>query len=268
MRSFFILLTLAAIPPASAAETGWVDVAPDVRLRLISSGEIGPDGAMLMGLEIDMPQAIKTYWRVPGDTGFPAELNFSGSRGVVSHEILWPYPTREETSDYLDYVYFGSTVLPVEMTVSGAPWIELDAILGICSDICVPAQARFAFNPTEGGADKVNGLRLRQALADVPLDWPDGNEPIGAVALDAESGHLAVRVTGPEVDPSSLIVAAKASLPFFGTPQKSPEADLMLIPVLGGSAETDLEGQAVTLTFLTDMGAYEVTREIGGAPQQ
>jgi len=269
MRSFLVLFSLVSLSlPAWAAETAWVDVAPQVRLRLISSGEIKPDGTALIGLEVDMPQTIKTYWRVPGDTGFPAELDFSRSRGVMAHTILWPYPTREKTPEYLDHVYFGPVVLPVELEVSEAPWVELDVVLGICSDICVPAQARFAFEPTEAGPDRVNGLRLRQALADVPLDWPEDAEPIGEVALDADEARLTVRLLDPRVDPSTLIAATSSGTPLFGTPQKSPEADLMLIPVLGGSDESDLEGQEVTLTFLTESGAFEVTRQIERAPEQ
>ncbi|WP_323014327.1 protein-disulfide reductase DsbD domain-containing protein [Devosia sp.] len=268
MRPFLVLPGLVfLVSPVVAAETAWVDVAPQVRMRLISSGETKPDGSALIGLEIDMPQTIKTYWRVPGDTGFPAELDFSRSTGVKAHTVLWPYPTREITPDYLDHVYFGPLVLPVELEVAEAPWIELDAILGICSDICVPAQVRFAFDPAEGGRDRVNGLRLRQALADVPLDWPEKSQPIGTVLLDEDGGQLAVRLLDPRVNAGSLIAATGSGSPLFGAPQKSPEPDLMLVPVLGGSAENDLEGQEVTLTFLTEMGAFEVTRQIESAPQ-
>jgi len=47
----------------------------------------------------------------------------------------------------------------------------------------------------------------------------------------------------------------------FGAPQKSPEPNLVLIPILG-KAEPDLANQAIRLTFLTDMGAFEVERTI------
>jgi DsbC/DsbD-like thiol-disulfide interchange protein len=52
-----------------------------VKLRLISTGQIKANGTTLVGLEIDMPETSKTYWRVPGDTGLVAED--SGRAGLA-----------------------------------------------------------------------------------------------------------------------------------------------------------------------------------------
>jgi hypothetical protein len=71
-----------------------------------------------------------------------------------------------------------------------------------------------------------------------------------------------VRLTDPAVDPDSLIVSTADGEPFFGAPQKSPEPDLVLIPVLGKTDEISLENRPVQLTFTTDMGAYEITRPV------
>lgn len=258
------ILSLALLAtPANGGETGWQEVAPGVKLRLISTGQIKANGTTLVGLEIDMPETNKTYWRVPGDTGLLTELDFTGSTGVLGHEVLWPYPTRHETADYLDYAYFGPTVLPVELTVEpGSPWIELNALLGVCSDICVPAQARFSLSLAETEPDRPNGLRIRQALATTPMEWQGDPQPIGNVELWQEAGMLAVRVGDPQLDPASLIAATDSGEPLFGTPQKSPEPNLVLIPIMGKADQLGLENQPVRLTFLTDMGAFEVERTV------
>lgn len=264
MRPKFLaaLLVLLATP-AFAGETSWQEVAPGVKLRLISTGQIKADGTTLVGLEIDMPETSKTYWRVPGETGLPTELDFAGSLGVVGHQVLWPYPTRVENKDYTDYVYFGPTVLPIELaTEPGALQAELAVILGVCSDICVPAQALFSLPLAEAQPDRANGLRIRQALAMAPIRWDGDPQPIGNVEYDASAGMLAVRVGDPDVDPASLIAATASGEPLFGTPQKSPEPHLVLIPVLGKSDEIDLASQDVQLTFMTGMGAFEVTRPV------
>lgn len=269
MRSFLLIASLALLAaPASAGETPWQEVAPGVKLRLVSTGQIKTNGTTLIGLEIDMPEATKTYWRVPGDTGLQTELDFAGSTGVLGYRILWPYPTRQETPEYLDYAYFGPTLLPVELTVEpGAPSIELDAVLGICSDICVPAQARFSLALADAAADRPNGLRIRQALATWPLPWEGDPQPIGDVELWRDEAMLAVRVGDPDVDPASLIAATEAGTPVFGTPQKSPEPNLVLIPIRGKADEIDLAGQVVQLTFLTRMGAFEAERVIGASSE-
>jgi len=263
MRPLLVFLSLTLLAgPAHAGETPWQEVAPGVTLRLISSGQVKADGTTLIGLEIDMPETTRTYWRVPGETGLPTELDFAGSTGIRSHRILWPYPIRHETADYLDYAYFGPTVLPVELTLEpGASGIELSAVLGICSDICVPAQARFSLPLDDAAPDRPNGLRIRQALAMTPMEWTADPQPLGDVELQRDVGMLAVQVDDPGLDPGSLIAATESGEPLFGAPQKSPEPNLVLIPILG-KAEPDLANQAIRLTFLTDMGAFEVERTI------
>jgi DsbC/DsbD-like thiol-disulfide interchange protein len=264
MRPITFLASLAMLAsPVAAGETAWQEVAPGVKLRLISTGQIKADGTALIGLEIDMPETSKTYWRVPGDTGLLTELDFAGSSGVLGHEVLWPYPTRHETEDYLDYAYFGPTVLPVQLSVApGAAHVELSAVLGVCSDICVPAQAQFSLDLQETQPDRPNGLRIRQAVAMTPMAWQGDTQPIGGVALWRDAGMLAVHVDDPELDPASLIATTDSGEPLFGTPQKSPEPNLVLIPILGRADEMDLENQEVRLTFLTGMGAFEVERTI------
>ena len=268
MRPISLAFVLALIvQPAVAGETAWQEVAPGVRLRLISTGEIKPNGTMLLGLEIDMPTNTKTYWRVPGETGLPTELDFAATPDVTGHQILWPYPTLDTSNGYPDYVYYGPTVLPIEVNLSaGATSAEMSALLGICSDICVPAQARFSLPLDDAAPDPANGLRLRQAVAMAPIDWDSGPQPIGEVIYDADTGMLEVPLTDPALDPASLIAATASGLPLFGAPQKSPEPDLVLIPVLGQVDDSDLAEQPVELTFMTDRGAFEIDRSVTVSP--
>ena len=260
-----LCLVLAAAP-AFAAETPWQEVAPGVKLRLISSGTVAADGTTLLGLEINMPETTKTYWRVPGDTGLPTVLDFAGSSGVNSHEIVWPYPTRDQTESYLDYVYFGPTVLPVAVKLAGKQAsVEVSAALGVCSDICIPAQAKFSLE-LDGQADMPNGLRLRQSVADAPIVWSDQAQPLGELELRVNERMLAIRVLDPALDPDTIIAATADGEPLFGAPQKSPEPDLVLLPIQGKGDLTKLVGRDVQLTFITDMGAYELMRTVP-APQ-
>lgn len=256
------LACLIALAPAFAAETPWQEVAPGVKLRLISSGKIAPDGTTLLGLEINMPENTKTYWRVPGDTGLPTELDFTGSIGVASHEIVWPYPTLDQTESYLDYVYFGPTVLPVEVQLTGKEAsVQVSAVLGVCSDICIPAQARFSLE-LDGKSDMPNGLRLRQSVANAPIAWDGADQPLSELELRIGDRMLAVRVLDPTLDADTIIAATADGEPLFGAPQKSPEADLVLLPIQGKGDLSKLVGRDVQLTFITDMGAYELTRTV------
>lgn len=267
MRQIFaVALIMASTTPLLAAETAWQEVAPGVSMRLVSTGQVKPDGTTLVGLEVDMPDNTKTYWRVPGQTGIPTQLDFTGSTGVLGHQILWPYPIRDVADDYLDYVYYGPTLLPVSLKVEGAaPQIALSVVMGVCSDICIPAQASFSMPIDVDTPDRPNGLRIKQAEAEAPIAWDGDPAAIGRVEYRAAEDALAITLADPDIDPQSLIAATQDGEPVFGAPQKSPEPNLVLIPLLGKNDETRLESHSVQITFMTGMGAYEVTRTIEGS---
>lgn len=259
-----IALAVFTVLPSHAGETAWQEVAPGVSVRMISSGQVKPDGTTLIGLEIDMPEDTKTYWRVPGETGLPMDLDFSGSSGVSGHKIVWPYPVRDQKGAFLDYVYYGPTILPIELNLDDPRGqAVVSATLGICSDICIPAQARFDLALNEASADRPNGLRLRQALAEAPIAWNDGPQPLGEVDFLPDQQAIGVWINDPDIDLDSLIATTESGSPLFGAPQKSPQQDLVLLPILEKTENSALEGQDVQLTFMTGMGAFELRRTIG-----
>lgn len=261
-----LLLTLLAAP-ASAAETAWQEVAPDTRVRLVSSDVLGADDTTFVGLEIDMPAGTNTYWRIPGETGIPTEIDAAGSTGVAGHRIHWPYPRVEVASGFLDFVYRGPTLLPVELTVTGSgARLEAAILMGVCSDICVPVQAEFTLPLGFDRPDTANVIRLEQALALVPLPWDGPVEAIAGVWLEPAGTAIGVRVKEGAIDPASVIADMGPGRVLFGAPQKSPEAGVVHLPLLGGEDPARLAGQPVTLTFMTPMGAYETTRRISPHP--
>lgn len=266
MRIPALLLIPMLFTPAVAAETPWQDVAPGARVRLISSDVLKPDGTTMVALEIDMPVSTNTYWRVPGETGIPTLFDFAGSRGVAGHEALWPFPLVETKTGYVDFVYRGPTVLPVELRVDSEPVdLKLGVVMGVCSEICVPVTATFELPLSFAAPDRAQGLRIVQALALTPMPWDDPRDPIGWVGFDAAARALAVKVDDTEVDPLSLIADTGDTGQLFGAPQKSPDGKLVLLPLLGGESSRDVEGMPVRLTFMTEMGPFSVERRIASA---
>ncbi len=259
MRLLALICALAAASPVLAAATDWQDVAPETRVRLISADQPDANGKILAGLEIDMPPSFKTYWRVPGETGIPITLDLTGSTGIAAHQMLWPYPKIDLSQGFVDFVYYGPTVLPLELTADGQPIdLKLSAIMGICSDICVPVQASFRLMIDPTKPDAGQGVRLAQALANVPL--PGDEAAVGEVFATPEG--LAVALNSTEIDPASVIAAGPGdSALLFGAPQKSPDKSLVLLPLLGGD-ETQVVGQTIEITYMTPSGPYVVVRKI------
>lgn len=265
MRPLFplpVLIALSALP-AAAGQTPWQEVEPGVLIRLISSGVVTAEGTSLVALEFDMPETTKTYWRIPGQGGLAAVLDFSRSSGIAEQAALWPYPELEAKADVLSYVYYGDTVLPIEVSVTDPQGrLDLSATLGVCSSICIPAQLDFSLPLLDATPDASNGLRIRQAMAEVPISWDGQAEPLGRVVYETGAHAIGVFVNPDLVDPATLIAATASGYPLFGAPQKSPQSDLVLLPILGKTDNIALDGMAVELTFMTDRGAYVVNRTI------
>ncbi len=262
MRILLVSILLLTTSPALAAATDWQELAPGAQARLVSSDVATADGKIRIGLEIDMPPELKTYWRIPGETGIPTTFDFSGSQGIADHRILWPYPQIEATPDYTDFVYRGPTVIPIELSANGEPLtVNLDLILGICSDICVPAQASFSLPVLLAKPDPGQGLRIQQAISNTPLAAPD-DAAVGPVTFDDET--LSVVLHSQDIDPASVIATTTDPRVLFGAPKKSPDNGLVILRLLGGDGHT-LVGQPIEITYMTPAGPYWVEREITAA---
>ena len=263
MRIVPVLLLVLIPGIAHAAATPWQDVAPGARLRLISSDVRQPDGTTLVGLELDMPQSYKTYWRLPGETGIPTEVDISGSTGVTASHLEWPYPTPELTGDFLDYVYHGPTVLPLRLAASAdAARLEARVMMGVCSDVCIPVRASFSLPLAFRAADASQSIRLLQAEALTPIDWDRPGAPFGSITYDAAGGRLAIALADPSVDPASILVSTADPATIFDAPQKSPDGRSLLLPLRGKTGSSDWTSQPVRITFMTPRGAFEVSGQV------
>jgi DsbC/DsbD-like thiol-disulfide interchange protein len=175
--------------------------------------------------------------------------------------IDWPYPEIDRSQGYLDYVYHGPLVVPIHFAATGtAATLDVSIMLGVCSDMCVPAQAKFSLPISFAKPDAGQSIRLDQAEAKTPIPWDKPAAPFGAVTVTADG--LAIANPDPSIDPASLIADVGDPAILFETPQKSPDSALWTLKLLGGAAAKGLEGRAVQLTFMTPMGPYAVSRQI------
>lgn len=255
------LLVLSALP-ALSAETDWVELAPDVHMRLVSSNTVDENGLMWMGLEIDMPPDTKTYWRVPGESGIPLVLTDRASQGVGAMEIAWPFPQREADSGYLDHSFYGWTMIPIGARSEGDTGsVDIEAMLGICSDICVPATARFDLDFDLAAPDSSHAFRIRQALAEVPQADP-AEGVIGEAHLDRDEKTVVVDWLGGEIDPSSVIAELDGTLTVFDVPTLASDGGTLIFPVLGRIPADMFENAHMRFSYDTGEGSFETTRPL------
>ena len=102
-------------------------------------------------LDIRMNEGWHTYYKEPGDAGFPTEIYWYLPEGFTVSEIEWPEPIKFESEGIVSYGYKDQVYLPVKLTapaglVAGdvlefsaeVDWLE-------CKDVCVPGGGRACF---------------------------------------------------------------------------------------------------------------------------
>jgi len=262
MRLFvFLMLFFSFSLPALSSQNLWLDVAEDAKLRVIFSNVLQNNGVTMAALEIEMPQTLNTYWRVPGETGIPLMIESSASEGIGEIKIIWPMPRREILYGYVDYIYRGNFILPLEIVINGpSPKLDMQIILGVCSDICVPVKVDISQELTFEKSNDGAANRIEKALANTPVPWQGEQSPIGSIVYHETTGQLWVEVLDRDLDISSLIATIGNEMTVFSVPQKSQIEGVYILDKLGGGKIDDWRGQYVSIIFLSSLVPYEINR--------
>ena len=107
--SFFYTTALAKSSDWSVSETS--------KLRLISPYAQNNSKNFIVGLEYKMEQDWKTYWKSPGDGGFPQTISWDNSLNVKNINILWPTPDEFEILGLTSLGYQNNVIFPLEVEV-------------------------------------------------------------------------------------------------------------------------------------------------------
>ena len=127
------------LPSARAAAglaSDWAE-GHNSRARLIA-------GSGVAGVELQMPEGWKTYWRNPGDAGgVPPSFDWSKSGNLAAAQVLYPAPKRftDRAGDTVGYK--GTVVFPVRLSRRTRPSPS------ICASRSTTASARRSAFPAE-----------------------------------------------------------------------------------------------------------------------
>ncbi|MCF4097807.1 protein-disulfide reductase DsbD domain-containing protein [Maritalea mediterranea] len=267
-RLFLLFAILIATLGAARADTGaWVNVAPGAKIRLLTADQVGPDSSMLAGLEFQLRDGMKTYWRVPGESGIPLTADWEKSQGIKRVDFLWPMPKRELDKGYFDYVYKEDFILPfaVHLDESDAavpPRLVGELMLGICGEICVPVKFKIDRALTLDREDRPVGFKLSAALSYVPVEDDRADAPFDAVYFDSENDQLLVPMSSDPKENETLILDLPIQSLLFDVPQNRPGSSVLTIQPLNEISLADHIGSAVRLTYSGRAGAFEKTAPV------
>ncbi len=253
-----MVLTMSVVPHVSLAADG-------LKSARILPGWRTKSGAHIAALELDLQDGWKTYWRSPGETGFPPQFNWQDSDNVERVEVLWPAPRRYAQDGVVTIGYAGRVVLPFRIYPKNKGQdIDLKSVidLGVCKDICVPLQLNIEETLSAVGG-KRSGL-IAGALADRPLTAKEAGVGGATCVLEQPKKGVALtaRVEMPRKWDTEMMVIEPAD-PSLYVEQSETErqgnvlTSRALISSPTGSAVL-IQRNDLRITVIGDSGAVEI----------
>ena len=256
---------LAGVAPGDLS-AGGAPASPQVTLV---PGWRMPDGTRVAAIEIRLAPGWHTYWRVPGEAGIPPHFDWTGSRNLSGISYEWPRPKVFATEGMQTFGYEQRLVLPVRLkpTDPDAPMtLSLDASIGVCSDICMAAEAQTGLTLTPDSPEAGRG-EIEAALAERMRSAEEagvvratcafsqaagGNEITATVTFDhaagadriaiIEAGAPDVWVGMPESRVSGRILTASAPVETVGAGGPMVARSDVRLTVLGAEDAVDIRG--------------------------
>lgn len=199
--------TQAAAQTANGGFGEWEKTSQtDVRLLSASPAVAGQE-TLRLGLEFQLKDDWKVYWRSPGDAGYPPSVDWAGSENFAQAEIAWPVPHRFELFGIQTAGYKHHVVFPLTVTVTDPSQpLRLKGVVDylICSDICVPGHAEVSLAlPADGSGGGQEAAHL--------IDQFQARVPAAGRGLT-----LSEAVIEPGANGGAVLAVSVAALPPLG----------------------------------------------------
>src|SRR3954471_13091013 len=114
LRILLALLLATFAGPAFAQSVVQTD---NVRAELLSDvAAAKPGEPFWVGLRQTMRPKWHTYWKNPGESGLPTEINWTLPAGAKAGPIVWPVPALIDVGGVINYGFHDDVLLMVKMT--------------------------------------------------------------------------------------------------------------------------------------------------------
>ncbi len=242
-----LLLSLAFWMVAEAPKADASTELPHASVRLINGGST--DQTALAGVEIAMGPDVKTYWRMPGDSGLPPIFDWSASENLADALLQWPLPERIADPSGRIYGYHNTVIFPVRIKPKDPTKpvrLRLKLDYAVCGDVCVPmtGKAELLLDPSTQHSADIE--RVKAFLSRVPLPSTLGQSDRPSIlSLEPQaSDALRVTTTQPITD---LIVEGPDGW-YFGDTQ-AQTSTIWTVKILERPTKASLAGLAITVTL-------------------
>ncbi len=103
----------------------------------------GGDDVNWIGLRLEMAPHWHTYWRFPGDSGLPTEVEWKLPSGWKATPAVWPLPQRIFVPPLVNFGFESSAVIGFRLQIpanetEGTKRIHASASWLVCKEECIP----------------------------------------------------------------------------------------------------------------------------------
>ncbi|MEW6497242.1 MAG: thioredoxin family protein [Cyanobacteriota bacterium] len=201
LTSFLACASFCGFPQSAWAKPFKSD---RTEVQLISEVRIiQPGTPFWVGLQFKTSPGWHTYWRNPGDSGSPTQVDWTLPSGFNAGNLVYPYPERMPIGPLMNFGYKGENLLLTEITppanfpTTQPVTLQAKASWLVCEVECVPEEASFTLTlPVTSNAPTADATwaeafaKTRQALPQ-PSPWN--------VTFQQEQNDLVLWVNAPEL---------------------------------------------------------------------
>ena len=174
---------------------------PQLRAELLAHAPQGVQAGqrLWVGLKLTHQPDWHTYWRNPGDSGLPTQIEFNLPKGITAGEVQWPLPFKLKAGSLTNYGFEKTVLLAVPLTVSQQFKPTADQSLEIkahanwlvCKLECIPQEGDFSLRIPVYSSLAIHTAAFDAVLADQPQPLPNAK-----ATTRFEAQRLVLQVTG------------------------------------------------------------------------
>ena len=155
---------------------------PQLRAELLAHAPQGVQAGqpLWVGLQLTHQPQWHTYWRNPGDSGLPTQIELNLPAGITAGEVLFPLPHKLKAGNLTNYGFEKTVLLAVPLTVSAqfkanatqTLDMQVHANWLVCRLECIPQEGDFALRIPINSSFASHSAAFEALLAEQPKQWP------------------------------------------------------------------------------------------------
>ncbi len=174
---------------------------PQLRAELVAHAPQGVQAGqpLWVGLQLTHQPEWHTYWRNPGDSGLPTQLDINLPAGITAGDVLFPLPHKLKAGNLTNYGFEKTVLLAVPLSVSKTFKanasqtldIQVHANWLVCRLECIPQEGDFALRIPTNSSFAPHTAAFEALLAEQPKPWPSVK-----ATTRFEAQHMVLQVSG------------------------------------------------------------------------